>query len=151
MYFSIYPSSEYYSDEDLDNNDDNNIIVDDNDICIICWLPGEKNNIIKHLSDFSHIISTCKCRPKIHRECVEKWITKSLSCPICRTKIKINLFETNQKNLYMYCCIIFVETTNKVLKLLCYASFVNMLAILIYNVYYIYFLNHFFQENHDMY
>ena len=53
MYFSIYPSSEYYSDEDLDNNDDNNIIVDDNDICIICWLPGEKNNIIKQVQDLS--------------------------------------------------------------------------------------------------
>ena len=57
MYFSIFSSSEYYSDEDRDCN----IVpcIDKDDICLICWLPGDNQNQINILTNFSNI------KPKI--------------------------------------------------------------------------------------
>ena len=57
------------------------------DLCLICWQPTEKNNIIKKLSYFSDVSISCKCSPYIHQLCLNNWINKNNSCPICRTKI----------------------------------------------------------------
>jgi len=67
------------------------------DLCLICWQPTEKNNIIKKLSDFSDVSISCKCSPYIHQLCINNWISKNNSCPICRTKIynyNLNTFNT---------------------------------------------------------
>ena len=82
MYFSVFPSSEY--NEDINND---KIIRDDKadtDICIICWSPEYKNNNLYLLSDIQNITLDCNCDPKLHQDCLNNWLIKSRSCPICR-------------------------------------------------------------------
>ena len=62
-------------------------MIIEEDLCLICWQPSEKNNIIKKISDFSDVSISCKCNPYIHQLCLRNWISKYNSCPICRTKI----------------------------------------------------------------
>jgi hypothetical protein len=143
MYFSLYPSSEYYSDED---NDNKIVCVDEKDIlekeiCIICWLPSYKTNKIQILSEFKQIHTICKCQPRIHSVCLENWTARSLSCPICRKKITINNFQSNNNNNILMCCYIFcLDKTLYCLRILSYASFLNLICILIYNLYYNYII-----------
>ena len=69
------------------------------DLCLICWQPTEKNNIIKKLSYFSDVSISCKCSPYIHQLCLNNWINKNNSCPICRTKMyNYNLKTFNNFN-----------------------------------------------------
>ena len=68
--------------------------------CFICFMPYEQNNPIKMLSDFSHIIQKCKCNAKIHLLCLNNWIQKTQSCPICRTTC-ISLQEINLRKSYL--------------------------------------------------
>ena len=84
MYFSS-------SDEEITNEENNE------DVCLICWLPSENNNIIKELSSHSYIIKICNCNPKIHTDCLNKWIGQNPSCPICRKTLIINI-NTNMNN-----------------------------------------------------
>ena len=53
--------------------------------CFICFMPYEQNNPIKMLSEFSHISLKCKCNTNIHLLCLNNWIHKTQTCPICRT------------------------------------------------------------------
>jgi hypothetical protein len=68
--------------------------------CFICFMPYEQNNPIKMLSDFSHIIQKCKCNAKIHLTCLNNWIQKTQSCPICRTKCT-SLQQSNLRKYYV--------------------------------------------------
>jgi len=68
--------------------------------CFICFMPYEQNNPIKMLSDFSHIIQKCKCNAKIHLLCLNNWIQKTQSCPICRTKCT-SLQKSNLRKYYV--------------------------------------------------
>lgn len=68
--------------------------------CFICFMPYEQNNPIKMLSDFSHIIQKCKCNAKIHLLCLNNWIKKTQSCPICRTKCT-SLQKSNLQKYYV--------------------------------------------------
>ena len=68
--------------------------------CFICFMPYEQNNPIKMLSDFSHIIQKCKCNAKIHLLCLNNWIQKIQSCPICRTKCT-SLQKSNLRKYYV--------------------------------------------------
>ncbi len=72
--------------------------------CFICFMPSNQNNQIKMLSEFSHIIQKCKCNAKIHLQCLNNWINKRQSCPICRTKC-IQLPDTNLRKYYVVCII----------------------------------------------
>lgn len=74
------------------------------DVCLICWQPTEKNNIIKKISDFSDVSICCKCNPLIHQLCFTNWIRKNNSCPICRIKIyNFNLDTFNTFNTFTKC------------------------------------------------
>jgi hypothetical protein len=110
------------------------------DICFICWMPNEKDNMIKKLSDFSHITITCKCRPKIHEWCLNNWISKNTSCPICRTKIIVS----KQQYLTYYN---FVKYTTYSLKLLFYINLLNFMYNFFYNIY----ILTFFDDYTDIY
>jgi len=68
--------------------------------CFICFMPYEKNNPIKMLSEFSHIIQKCKCDARIHLLCLNNWIQQKQSCPICTTKC-IYLEKTNLRKYYI--------------------------------------------------
>ena len=92
MYLSTFPLSEYCFNDD--------IVVENNDedyVCLICWMPSETNNSITILSEFSHIITLCKCKSKFHSDCLNIWIAKSHSCPICRKKIRIKKDNKERK------------------------------------------------------
>jgi len=89
MYFPVYSTSEYYSNNDISNN---KLIDKNDDICLICWLPQEKHNEIKLLSEFLHIKINCNCKPKLHYTCINEWIKQTQTCPICRTQINIIIF-----------------------------------------------------------
>ena len=136
MYFSVFSSSEYYSEHDISND----ISIDEDDVCLICWLPEEEQNEIKLLSDFSHIKLNCKCKPKLHSTCINDWINKSTTCPICRTKLNIIIFTTNHENIISNFYIICISYTAQLLKFISYVSFINLLCILFYNIYSIYIM-----------
>jgi hypothetical protein len=92
MYFNIFSLFNYSKRE-----------VDDTIDCFICFMPYEPNNPIKMLSEFSHIIQKCKCNTNIHLLCLNNWIQKTQSCPICRTKF----IQTKQsKSINYIVCII---------------------------------------------
>jgi hypothetical protein len=148
MYFSVFSSSEYYSDEDVDNK----LIIDKDQLCLICWLPTEETNKIKLLSEFSHINPKCKCKPKLHTLCINEWIKKTPSCPICRTQMNIIVFNSDNKNLFINCYIKCCMYSVKLLRFGCYASFINLLFLLLYNIYSIYFMtNQYNQDDYGIY
>lgn len=145
MYFSTFSSSEYYSDEDIDSN----LLAKEDEICLICWLPEEDKNQIKILSDFKHIKLTCKCKPKLHTRCINEWIQKTTSCPICRTKINIIVFSANDNNILHNCystCIVYF------FRIIYYISFIHFLFMFYYNIYYIYFItNNYHEDDYGVY
>jgi hypothetical protein len=89
MYFSVFQSSEYNSDEDT-NNINNTINEktnnDDSDNCIICWSPECP---LLLLSDIPNITLQCECNPMIHQKCLNSWLITTSSCPICRKVITV--------------------------------------------------------------
>ena len=137
MYFSIFSSSEYYSDEDTDCNTD--LFIDKDDICLICWLPGNTQNPVNILTNFSNIKPKCKCKPKLHTLCIDEWIQNSPTCPICRTKMNIIIF-TDGKNMLVNCYIKCISYTLWLLRFLCYISFLNLLLTIFYNTFFIYYM-----------
>lgn len=148
MYFSIYPSSEYFSEEDDAYIKKIHLDEEQDEICIICWLPSDDNNKIQLLTDFKQITQLCKCHPNLHKFCLEKWIRKSSSCPVCRTKLTINLSFNENKSIFIIYYVFCIENTLKGLKFLCYLSFINLLCIFIYNINYVYL---FYSQSYETY
>jgi hypothetical protein len=90
----------------IKNVNHNNYEID----CFICFMHYEQNNPIKMLSDFSHIIQKCKCNANIHLLCLNNWIKKTQSCPICRTKcISIHDIGLQEINLSKYLITCFIN------------------------------------------
>ena len=50
------------------------------------------------MKNFSHIISICDCNPQIHLTCINNWLSKSSSCPICRKNINIVVYNSIKTN-----------------------------------------------------
>lgn len=152
MYFSVFSSSEYYSDEDINSE----LCVNKDELCLICWLPSKEINQITLLSDFSHINPKCKCKPKLHSACINHLPQEYPCCTICRTKMNIIIFTDDNNNFFVngyitcisYCVYVFYKFT----RVICYTSFVNLLVILFYNIYLIYIMtNEVYQDNYCKY
>jgi len=114
MYDLLYIISKYYKKQQDDKvfNDEQT-----NKLCLICWLPSNKNETIQNMKTISHIVVICDCNPIFHKNCLDIWINKTSSCPICRKKITI----TSE--------IIITETTiNKHIDILTYAIFIYNIA-----------------------
>ena len=114
MYDLLYIISKYYKKQQDDKvfNDEQT-----NKLCLICWLPSNKNETIQNMKTISHIVVICDCNPIFHKKCLDIWINKTSSCPICRKKITI----TSE--------IIITETTiNKHIDMLTYAIFIYNIA-----------------------
>jgi hypothetical protein len=92
------------------------------------------------LSDFPHINITCKCKPIIHKLCIDDWISKSSSCPICRTKIL-------SKQKYSIYYIKFVKITIYTLKFILYMYWLNFMCMYFYSIY----IFIFFGDDTDIY
>jgi hypothetical protein len=134
-----------------ESKDDIQILQEDDNICVICWLPSEKNNKIKYMKDFSNICYFCDCNVLIHIDCFNEWLIKcpnSPSCPICRTKITI--FSSNYtpnyiKGLFISCLIIVFNCTYCLLRVATFAYLFNIFCLFMYNFYMIYFINHYYE------
>ena len=55
----------------------------ENNSCCICLNNYNKKSIVVNIPSCNHII---------HKKCLEEWITYKDECPICRTKINIDLY-----------------------------------------------------------
>ena len=118
MYFSVF---QFY---------DHLYANDENEICLICWMYSEVNNPIQLLSDFTFVSSKCKCNPKIHSKCLEQWIYKTSSCPICRTKLTLSSNKLTNNYHYLHC---FKYALN-FLQICCYISYINLLFV-VFHIY----------------
>lgn len=58
--------------------------------CLICLSESKKNDVIKKMKEFSNLYIICDCNPTFHYTCLENWVERTSSCPICRKKIRIN-------------------------------------------------------------
>lgn len=151
MYFSIFPSSEYYSDEEESDEEDDN--ADKDNVCIICLRYSNKNSNLNLLNDISYVYRNCKCNPIIHNICFYKWIKQSSTCPICRTSMYITLIPSNNvtNNTLLNYYIICVRYAIHMMKIICYLSFLNTWCLLCYNVYVIYIHSNDYIENSEIY
>ena len=144
MYIPSYISSH-------ESNDCIKNIQEDDYICVICWLPSEKNNKIKYMKDFSNIYYFCDCNVLIHIDCFNEWIIKcptSPSCPICRKKITIftSDYATNYiKNLLITFLIIVFNCTYCLIRVATFAYLFNICLLFMYNCYMIYFINRYYE------
>ena len=130
MYGIIYTSDQYY-----DNNTQLDPLIESNKECIICWLTSSEVTHVKCMKNHFFFVSSCNCNAYIHDTCLQKWINKQSSCPICRTKIFVNIIEN--KDYYIKIRAYFVILLNNtfyVLKMLSFFSMVNLFFLLFYNI-----------------
>lgn len=109
--------------------------------CLICWLPEEENNQINKLSEYTYIIKICKCDPKIHVECINKWVNLCQTCPICRTKLQVTV--PMSKTGLMCTCLykFFVSSIAKVIsRIFRFLIFANCTLIIVHSLFLIYAL-----------
>jgi hypothetical protein len=80
-------------------------------ICIICFDKIEMNTF--SLYPLFVQIAECNCKIIYHYNCLEKWLNKSPTCPICRINVNIlqrkkNLMQKIYTNvIYSICLSIF--------------------------------------------
>ena len=88
---NIYQSKKN-NNEESDNKQDNEL---DNE-CLICLDKYYGENKFKtysliQLINHYHInlIKTCECNTYVHNDCLTEWLSRKMSCMICRKKINI--------------------------------------------------------------
>ena len=52
--------------------------------CMICW---ETDDMSIEFDSIYKNYRKCKCKSYFHPDCIEVWISKQNSCPICRSKL----------------------------------------------------------------
>jgi hypothetical protein len=127
MYCILYTSSENY-----DNQSYYMAIDEDktNKLCLICWVHSIDNNPIQKMQSLSGIVTVCKCNPLFHYNCIEDWVNRTSSCPICRKKITFNSTTITNNNGY--------NIATNIIRFTTIVSFVNIALLFIYN-FYLYF------------
>lgn len=82
--YEEYDDRDYIQDLDNDNNEEkfNGIIVNMNNI-----EPGSTCSICLESYNENDEIALSACKHHFHLECVEKWMFRQRSCPICRGSI----------------------------------------------------------------
>lgn len=108
----------------------------EDELCLICWLPTYENKNIEILPAFSHIKPRCNCKPKLHLECIDKWVNKTSSCPVCRTKLYINIYTYDNLNFNNF-CIVCQTFINDYIHIIHYFSIANLFFLFLFNTYYI--------------
>jgi hypothetical protein len=70
--------------------------------CLICI--DNETELTYTIKDINKcIIVSCTCNGYYHKKCLQLWLQKSCSCPICRKQIIIQ--EYNENNFYKNICI----------------------------------------------
>lgn len=151
MYFSLISSYEHFceniNDEDKCKDTNNYLINNQKDTCLICWMPTEENNEVKKLSNFSHINIICNCQPKIHYLCLNSWIHKNSSCPICRKKIFIKSLNLKKTNIFEKLYYYNQEYNLHFCKTICFISFSYLMFIFLCNIYFSFIIE--YEDGYD--
>jgi hypothetical protein len=113
--------------------------------CIICWSPTN----VKSLSAFTYIKTNCQCNPKLHEKCIDTWLRNSLTCPICRKSVTINMPINITKMLFLYNIMIRFGYVLHIFGFICNILLVNLARLLFYNICTIYILPY-QEENYDL-
>jgi hypothetical protein len=140
MYYSIFdPYDEKYDIflRQLNVKKDFSEKVFDNEdlCCIICLEIDTSFNKIKNMQSISSINLFCNCNVYIHEYCLDSWIKKTKTCPICLTKItQIDSIFTSDtiRN------IVIVFFNDIVFKLIRYIMTINVILWTSYNLLIIY-------------
>lgn len=132
MYSILNESSEYYNCNEYNAINNNDITNKD---CIICWLPSTQDSPVKCMKEYSYFISNCKCNAFFHDNCFKTWLKLVSSCPICRTKISINIIENDDKYIKITTySVIFLNYAFYILRMISFFSMINIACIIFYNI-----------------
>jgi hypothetical protein len=94
-----------------------------NNECVICL---EKNaNSINVLN--KNFIKDCNCNFNIHDTCLNQWIQKKPSCPICNTVLIQNTDVENEIYTHYFYC----QLSHKIIMLLYCVSIISIIIIII--------------------
>ena len=113
--------------------------------CIICLEKNSVKFVITKLSNALFINKqkmplekTCECECFIHKICLNKWVKKCESCPICREKFNENINPIDDQTIHIlaqsYNQTCFCFEISKFLKNLFTGLYVFILLTFIYNV-----------------
>ena len=116
--------------------------------CLICLSESKKNDVIKKMKEFSNLYIICDCNPTFHYTCLENWVERTSSCPICRKKIRINKHnnDINQvvnpiinpiAHFIFYC-----DFNIFMLRIITIVLTINIFLFFIYNCYFMNYMLH---------
>ena len=129
---SCFLTSNYYdNDEYIEyNNVYLDKVIDDTDVCLICWEREKGEEILSKMSDI--VVKSCACNSLMHMSCFHHWKIKTNSCPICRDLFDKNksefLDEDTGFSIYMSLLRKNVCDTSK--RILRFCAFVSVLTLI---------------------
>lgn len=136
MYYTLYTSSENHDNQSYYTTVDEDIT---NKQCLICWVHSIDNNPIQKMQSISGIVTICKCNPLFHFNCIEDWVNRTSSCPICRKKITFKSTTVTDNNRF--------NITTNLIRFTTIVAFVNIVLLFIYNFYlYFYIKQEYFND-----
>ena len=137
MYYSICTSDEneqlylYYNLINKNNIQEN--------LCIICWSKNEINDKLYFIKDFNKYIVSCNCNVLMHSNCLNEWIEKTNSCPICRKNIYYYELYLQDRNIEFFRqfkqYITVYQYTLGLLRFTTFISIINFIWLIIFNIY----------------
>jgi len=141
MYFSTFdPYDEKYDiflhELNIKDNFDKKKVFDEEDLCcIICLEIDTSFNKIKNMQAITDIKLFCNCNVYIHTNCLEFWIKKRNTCPICLTKITQIDSIFKKESIKKIMTIILNDVLLRIIK---YIMITNIIMWILYNIILIY-------------
>jgi E3 ubiquitin-protein ligase DOA10 len=65
-------------------------VTENDEKCSVCLAPNDD-------LDGSEIYLTLPCKHDFHKECILPWLDRTNSCPLCRTEMKTDDVEYEEK------------------------------------------------------
>jgi hypothetical protein len=101
MYFQTYNHQDFAENYDIfkkqmdEKNDEKEKDNETNNTCIVCLERTDlKLSEMKFKNHENQILQkNCSCECYAHNECLNVWILTKESCPICRDKLNIYMFD----------------------------------------------------------
>lgn len=150
MFYLLYTSDDtqelYMYSDDTNKLALNNLNCDTNQeqekFCLICWLNEDLNEPLFFIKELDHYIYTCNCNVLIHANCLNKWIQKTHSCPICRKYIYYQDITLQANTILQFKIItyyiIFYNYTIGLLKVITILSTLNFFWLFFFYTYFQY-------------
>ena len=91
--------------------------------CVICLESKINYSNLTKLQDCTKLVTSCDCNIICHEVCLQKWVSNTQSCPICRkliisNMIRIELINQKQKLFIITYCIVFYNFVRFLLKII---------------------------------